>query len=178
MILQAAVTALGRISVMYGGGGSTIAAGKSKSNSGTAYRHRGQTRSTTSNTDKSGGLPSVAALARFAIERERLAREMGMEELAGPATLGVVNVVAGSQGRGSDGKVGRKPGVVRRESAGDGSNRGAKGQWMAGEERAEEAQGRRIVGEILLEKLESVAEARSIQVRTASGVACHCEYDF
>lgn len=115
--------------------------------------------------NESGELPSVSALARFAIERERLAREMGVDELGGPATLGVVNVV------GTNGHSRRKGGTPKRakpiRGRDDGiSSAGTGGIREGGGFSSEDSLGRvgRSAGEILLEKLESVAEARSIQV--------------
>lgn len=115
--------------------------------------------------DEAEELPSVSALARFAIERERLAREMGVDELGGPATLGVVNVV------GAHGHSHRKTGTKKRAPPGRGCSNGDN---SAGAGRISEEEGfsmgdalgneGRSAGEILLEKLESVAEARSIEV--------------
>lgn len=130
-------------------------------------------------------MPNVATVARFAIERERLAREMGVDELGGPATLGVVNVGAASPARGrlqghrnftdKGGGRGNKRARnhTRRGKAVDGSRAGARGAGhnAAGENAApapEEFEERRSAGEMLLEKLESVAEARSIE--SAGGV--------
>lgn len=111
----------------------------------------------TSDAEDPTGLPSVAALARFAIEREQLAREMGMDELGGPATLGVVNVGAGGQGRRSNG---RTTGGKKRGSSRKGWNDGDT-DIMKDEGAQRE---RRNAGEVLLEKLESIAEARSTKV--------------
>lgn len=105
------------------------------------------------------GLPSVTAVARFALERERLAREMGLEELGGPATLGVVNVGAYCPGRRREmddsGNKQRKSRNDQRTNEGGGAGPGEKGGGVAEGDR----------GEALLKKLERVAEARSVEVR-------------
>ncbi len=128
----------------------------------------------------------MATVARFAIERERLAREMGVDELGGPATLGVVNVGAavtyGQQqqqygyrnnakggGRGnkrarSHQRTGGKEGAVDGVSSGSrGGGGGIGGRDSPASEDDVPAAERRSASEVLLEKLESVAEARSIE---------------
>lgn len=136
-----------------------------------------------------GELPNVATVARFAIERERLAREMGVDELGGPATLGVVNIGAAAAAahgqqrnnhnlKGQGGVSGNKRVKNSRRGAGRGaaidrSSGGGRGTeigenfsendvtlFASGAEAVTE---RRSAGEMLLEKLESVAEARSIE---------------
>lgn len=101
------------------------------------------------------------AVARFAIERERLAREVGMQELSGPATLGVVNMSAKRYRGDSDGK------TVRQQAPGRGGHggMGSKEERRMKREGEEEQKDKRSPGEILLEKLESAAEARSFQVK-------------
>lgn len=119
---------------------------------------------------RNGELPSVAALARFAIERERMAREMGVDELGGPATLGVVNVRGHSQGHGRAGKAGGGSKRAENQQKGwnltnDGSSEGGGEEALvAGANRGSVRAEMRSAGEMLLEKLESVAEARSIEV--------------
>ncbi|CAM9090655.1 unnamed protein product [Hapterophycus canaliculatus] len=138
-------------------------------------------------------LPNVATVARFAIERERLAREVGVDELGGPATLGVVNV-------GAAGVYGQSQGVRRfnGESGGRGSKQGRNHEQRWGKEKGRDGSSgggrkcieiesnengaiyptpamelvaeRKSAGEMLLEKLESVAEARSIE--SAGGSCC------
>lgn len=137
-----------------------------------------------------GQLPNVATVARFAIERERLAREMGVDELGGPATLGVVNVGAASAahgqqqqqgrhglddkggGRGSKQTRNRERGGGRGSVTAYGSRGGGRraGHNLTGDNGAalpaaepDVVAERRSAGELLLEKLESVAEARSIE---------------
>lgn len=116
-----------------------------------------------------GELPSVAALARFAIERERMAREMGVDELGGPATLGVVNVGGHSQSHGRAGKAGGGSKRAKNQQKGwnlnsDGGSGGGEEALVAGANRGSVRAEMRSAGEVLLEKLESVAEARSIEV--------------
>lgn len=140
-----------------------------------------------------GELPNVATVARFAIERERLAREMGVDELGGPATLGVVNVGAASaphgkqQGHRSLNDKGGGRGSKRARNYEQGGGRGntvdgsGGGGRRAGHNREngaavsapepEVVAERKSAGELLLEKLESVAEARSIE--SASGLRGH-----
>lgn len=130
-----------------------------------------------------GELPNVATVALFAIERERLAREMGVDELGGPATLGVVNVGAASAAHGqqqghrslNDRGGGRGSKRARNHDRGGGRGktvdvgRGGGSLSLVDENGAALAASdpnvvaeRKSVGELLLEKLESVAEARSI----------------
>lgn len=146
-----------------------------------AVERRGKTRlnfdSTASNSSSTAAeeLPSVAALARFAIEREQLAREMGVDELGGPATSGVVNVSALAQGRGRNGKGtggGKRAKNLRQGwSAGDCSDgEGSEGGAFQSKRYAPMGGDSRFAGEMLLEKLESVAEARSMEV-------CYCVLD-
>lgn len=137
-----------------------------------AANHRGLPRSTSEgaagSTNTHVELPNVAAVARFAIERERLAREMGLDELGGPATLGVVNVGAHGQDRGCDSKTGASSKQVKHprrgrstvNGSGSGGN-GGKNATCKNDVVEEETS----AGEILLEKLESIAEARSIEVK-------------
>lgn len=163
LTLQASSKALVRISGVYGGGG-TRTGGENLKGSLGGVGHRKKTQTTTSDGDESGELPSAVAVARFAIERERLAREIGMEELSGPATLGVVNVGARRQRGGSDGNTGRQRAPARRKGGGHGGGGGEAGNRLRREEE-EELQDGRSAGEILLEKLESFAEARNFQVK-------------
>lgn len=170
--MQAASKSLVRISGVYGGGSSArVGRDKPKGGSGGAW-HRSKARSTTSNNDQAEELPNATALARFAIERERLAREMGMEELGSPATLEVVNVGVRRQTSESNCRSGTSGKGHARKIGG-----GWKGEQGGGEDeqrmRTEEEEQQRVrdsrsASEILLEKLESVAEARSLQVRFQS----------
>lgn len=115
--------------------------------------------SETASRSAKSGLPSVTAVARFALERERLAREMGLEELGGPATLGVVNVGAycPSQRRESDDSENKRRKSRNDQRTNEGGGAGPGERWM------EIAEGD--TGEALLETLERVAEARSVEVR-------------
>lgn len=167
--MQASSKALVRISGVYGGGSSArVGRDKPEGGSGGAW-HRSKARSATSNSDQEGELPNATALARFAIERERLAREVGMEELGSPATLEVVNMGVRRQtsesncGTGTKGRShARKKGGGRKGGQGDGKYE----QWTWGRDEEQQlVQDSRSASEILLEKLESVAEARSFQVR-------------
>lgn len=115
--------------------------------------------SETASRSAESGLPSVTAVARFALERERLAREMGLEELGGPATLGVVNVGGHCPGRRRDGN---DNGNKRKKSQNDQRTK-EDGGAGPGERGGKVADGNR--GEALLETLERVAEARSVEVR-------------
>ncbi|CAN0360223.1 unnamed protein product, partial [Ectocarpus sp. 12 AP-2014] len=135
-----------------------------------------------------GELPNVATIARFAIERERLAREIGVDELGGPATLGVVNVgvTAAAHGRRQNkgnpndevGGVGSKRVKYHQHRRGKGDDvdgSSGVGDYRAGENTANPLPaasgalaGEKIAGETLLDRLESVAEARSIE--SAGGV--------
>lgn len=156
--------------------------------SGGKLANSGSTNKGKTNNQAGGGeLPNVATVARFAIERERLAREMGMEELGGPATLGVVNVGAAvahgrrqnyhnlnGQGGGSGNKrprnyhrgagrgrpVDYSSGGGRRIGISENFSESDAALFLPGAEAVTE---RRSAGEMLLEKLESVAEARSIE---------------
>lgn len=135
--------------------------------------HRGKARTISDGIDgrssTNGELPSVAALARFAIERERMAREMGVDELGGPATLGVVNVGARSQNQGRTGKGDGGSKRARNQWKGrnlnnDGGSGGGEESLVVGADKSSVRAETRSAGEMLLEKLESVAEARSIEV--------------
>lgn len=164
---------------------------------GEKLANSGSTNKGKTNNQAGGGgeLPNVATVARFAIERERLAREMGVEELGGPATLGVVNIGAAAaavaaatahgqrrdshnlngQGGGSGNKRarnshrglrggravdGRRGGGGRGTRVGENFSDSNAAPFAPGAEGVTE---RRSAGEMLLEKLESVAEARSIE---------------
>lgn len=148
-------------------------AGKLKgSRAGAAVGRGGKARSISDGTagrrSTNGEMPSVSALARFAIEREQMAREMGVDELGGPATLGVVNVGARSQshGRGEKGSGNSKRAQHQRQgwNLNDDGGRGGGEEALVGADRSSVRAETRSTGEMLLEKLESVAEARSIEV--------------
>ena len=149
---------------------------------------RGKVEKPGSTKSKAGGggeLPNVATVARFAIERERLAREMGVDELGGPATLGVVNVGAASAPHGqqqghrylSDKGGGRGGKRARNHERGGGRGSSVDGSRGGGRRVGHDHESgavlpapepevvaeRKSAGELLLEKLESVAEARSIE---------------
>lgn len=145
---------------------------KGNHRAGVAIGHRGKARAISDGvagrSSTNGELPSVAALARFAIERERMAREMGVDELGGPATLGVVNVGA-HQNHGRAGKGGGGSKLAKNQRKGwslnnDGSSGGGEESLVVGADRSLVRAETRSAGEMLLEKLESVAEARSIEV--------------
>lgn len=168
--------AIDRISDVYRNGGGRAGRGKAA-----------KPGSSTKNKAGAGGeLPNVYTVARFAIERERLAREMGVDELGGPATLGVVNVGAAlspnrqqqqqqSRRNLTDRGGGRGNKRARNHERGGGRGKAVDGGSRGGGRRAGENEAdlpapepevvaeRRSSGELLLEKLESVAEARSIE---------------
>lgn len=137
--------------------------GRGKAKGGRRNASRKMKSRPTPNEEHGAGRLDVTAVARFALERERLAKEMGMDELSGPATLGVVNVGAGGGPRqkriklrpGAKHAPGHTDGANGTDHDGDKQNDGRKG---------EKRDGGRSAGEILLEKLESVAEARASQV--------------
>lgn len=168
-VTQASTKALDRISGVYREEASRVGAdGMLKGDrTGGGAEHRRKARSMSDYVgvnDEAEELPSVSALARFAIERERLAREMGIDELGGPATLGVVNIV------GAHSHSHRKTGTKKRAPPGRGCSNGDSSAGAGGIHKEEgfsmgDGLGEgRSAGEILLEKLESVAEARSIEV--------------
>ncbi|CAM9159969.1 unnamed protein product, partial [Choristocarpus tenellus] len=112
--------------------------------------------------------PNLTLLARFALEREKLAREMGVEELAEPATSGVVHIAGG--GRGEQVKVGKGVGERRRQKKSvkvegsrlsHGQQHGNGNGFQVGGKVNEQG---KTSGECLLEELEAVAEARAAQV--------------
>lgn len=172
-----AKAAIDRISDVYRDGG--VASGRGK------VAKPGSTKSKA----RAGGgeLPNVSTVARFAIEREWLAKEMGMDELGGPATLGVVNVGATSAAHGqqqshrnlNDRGGGRGNKRARNHERGGGRGKAVDGSRGGGRRSGhnlvsengdarsapepEVVIERRSAGELLLEKLESVAEARSIE---------------
>lgn len=92
---------------------------------------------------------------------------MGVDELGGAATLGVVNVGAHGPGRrqegqGEGGKRGNPP---RARSTVTLNGGGEERAGVRGKDDALLGMDRRSEGEVLLEHLERVAEARSIEVR-------------
>ncbi|CAM9757468.1 unnamed protein product, partial [Ectocarpus sp. 8 AP-2014] len=177
-----------RMSSVYGEG--TKAGGRNHAKSGGSNKSKkGTSRKTGGGGGAVGGeLPNVATIARFAIERERLAREMGVDELGGPATLGVVNVgvTVATHGRRQKkgnlndevGGIGKKRGKnpqQRRGKGGDVDGSNGVGDYRIGENTvnplpaaSRALAGEKIAGETLLDRLESVAEARSIE--SAGGV--------
>lgn len=177
-----------RMSSVYGEGTKTGGRNHAKSG-GSNNSKKGTSRKTGGGGGAVGGeLPNVATIARFAIERERLAREMGVDELGGPATLGVVNVgvtAAAHKRRQNKGNLNDEVGGVgskrvknhqqRRGKGGDVDGSNGVGDYRIGENTvnplpaaSEALAGEKIAGETLLDSLESVAEARSIE--SAGGV--------
>ncbi|CAM9417387.1 unnamed protein product [Ectocarpus fasciculatus] len=177
-----------RVSSVYGEGTKTGGRNHSKSGGGNKSK-KGTSRKTGDGGGAFGGeLPNVATIARFAIERERLAREMGVDELGGPATLGVVNVgvAAAAHGRRqNDGNLHDEAGATGSKRAknqqrgrgrgGDVDGRSGVGDHGMGDITVSPLPassgalgGEKIAGETLLDRLESVAEARSIE--SAGGV--------
>ncbi|CAM9178368.1 unnamed protein product [Scytosiphon promiscuus] len=180
MLSQKEKAAMDRISGVYGDGPRTGGVRVTQRNKHTSGKKKKNGKA------RVGELPNVATVARFAIERERLAREMGVDELGGPATLGVVNVgVASVDGRSRASRrfngEGGGPGstLARNHQQGRGKERGRIPDDGSGSDddgapassQAPEAVAqRKSAGEMLLEKLESVAEARSIE--SAGGSCC------
>lgn len=180
-----------RMSSVYGEG--TKTGGRKHAKSGGSNKSKKGTSRKTGGGGGGGGavggeLPNVATIARFAIERERLAREMGVDELGGPATLGVVNVgvTAAAHGRRpNNGNLNNEVGGIggkrvknhqrRRGRGGDVDGSNGVGDYRFGENTVNPLPaasgalaGEEIAGETLLDRLESVAEARSID--SAGGV--------